>query len=1202
MKKTIFFLLNFLLSISAFAGTFKYAYNGQELEYTVLDEGAKTVEVTRPIIRDYFDIYSIIIPEIAKDGDNEYTVISIGDKAFYDSGFLTSIFIPESVKEVGKEVFKECYALKKAEFSSLESLCTIHFTDAYSNPVWVAKNLYIEGKLISNLVIPETVMEIGNYAFAGCNMTSVSIPTSVKSIGVGAFENCNGLREAEFSSIQSLCAINFSEKKSNPLYYAKKLSIAGNEISDVVIPEGVEDISSYAFSGCDMASVLLPTTVITIGAGAFEGCDSLTAVTIPESVETIGENAFNCSELKHVQFDAINCTSSAKVSYNKKLTAFSSSVETVVFGDKVRIIPSYAFYGASLTSVTIPESVEIIGDEAFSCDQLFDGTLKHVQFNAINCTSCWSDTNPIFPYYEIHAPFSKGLESVEFGENVKIIPPYTFYGCHIKAVTIPESVETIGDGAFYYCWDLKNIEFNAINCTKCGAEQSPECDPVFYSAVETITIGEKVKNIPPYAFNICSISSVTIPEAVETIGEKAFSNCRNLNSIEFNAINCTKIGYKSSSESEPVFSNSVETITFGENVKNIPPYAFNGASLTSVTIPESVETIGEKAFWYVNHVRFNAINCITCGSEGNSSFCSSVETITFGENVKRLPDYLLYGCREFSHLTIPNSVEEIGKFAFAQTGIMTVILPPSVKKIERGAFSECLSFKKGAYPNTASVSSEFADFGEGTFYDFWIGYDPEGAVIEDDWVYGPDKSEILFAPYYVNNDFIIPETVTSIGKGAFKRCFELTSLELPNSIINIGEDAFKNCTALTSVSIPNSVIKIGEYAFKNCTALTSISIPSSVLEIGKSAFEYCQALTKAEFSSVESLCNIKFSNSISNPLAYSKDLYIAGQKITDVVIPNSVKTIGDYAFNYSNINSVQIPNSVTSIGEYSFGYCNKLSSISLPNSVTKIGNWAFAGCTGMKTLMLSDNLLSIEEFAFYDCRSLSSLSIPSTVTKIGDYAFMYCGELTSVTIPNNVTSVGVGIFLGCRSLREIKVDTGNKKYFSEDGVLFNKSKSRLIQCPAEKENYSIPASVESIEEVAFGQCYNLISVSIPSSVTSIAENAFEGCNALESVYYNVENPIATTEDAFDFRSYYFATLYVPFSSIEKCREVVPWKNFVKIEGYDFSGVESISDESDAELPCEIFNLNGIKLGTSLETLKPGIYIVRRGDKVDKIRI
>ena len=190
---------------------------------------------------------------------------------------------------------------------------------------------------------------------------------------------------------------------------------------------------------------------------------------------------------------------------------------------------------------------------------------------------------------------------------------------------------------------------------------------------------------------------------------------------------------------------------------------------------------------------------------------------------------------------------------------------------------------------------------------------------------------------------------------------------------------------------------------------------------------------------------------------------------------------------------------VTSIGKDAFCNWSSLTSVTIPTSVTEIGQGAFSGCRSLTSVTIPNSVSEIGESAFSSCRSLTSVTIPKSVTSIGDEAFYWCSELTSVTIPNSVTSIGSGPFARCTNLNEIIVEGGNEYYCSDNGVLYNYKKTRLIQCPGTKTEFEIPNSVTQIDSGAFWGCRSLTSVTIPNSVTSIDSYAFSYCSSLTSV-------------------------------------------------------------------------------------------------------
>ena len=214
----------------------------------------------------------------------------------------------------------------------------------------------------------------------------------------------------------------------------------------------------------------------------------------------------------------------------------------------------------------------------------------------------------------------------------------------------------------------------------------------------------------------------------------------------------------------------------------------------------------------------------------------------------------------------------------------------------------------------------------------------------------------------------IGNSVTSIGEDAFYQCSGLTSVTIGNSVTSIGSCAFCECSGLTSVTIPNSVTSIGYRAFFFCSGLTSVTIGNSVTSIGESAFGGCSGLKKVIVKDITAWCNIKFGDG-SNPLSYADHIYSdENTEITDLVIPNSVTSIGRSAFGRcSGLTSVTIPNNVTSIGDYAFYKCSGLTSVTIGNSVTSIGNGAFWGCSGLTSVTIPNSVTSIGEDAFEDC-------------------------------------------------------------------------------------------------------------------------------------------------------------------------------------------------------------------------------------------
>lgn len=356
-------------------------------------------------------------------------------------------------------------------------------------------------------------------------------------------------------------------------------------------------------------------------------------------------------------------------------------------------------------------------------------------------------------------------------------------------------------------------------------------------------------------------------------------------------------------------------------------------SLTSVTIPETVNIIGYFAFFE----------------------CSGLTGISIPETVTIIDDGAFKGCSRLASVTIPRSVTRLGYEAFSGCSDLTsVTIPKAITHIGARAFSYC-----------EGLTSLNVENGNET-YD---SRDNCNAIIET-------TSNAMIAAC---QNTVIPNSVTAIIY-AFAGCSSLASVTIPNSVTWIGNEAFSGCSGLTSVSIPNSVTVIAPFAFFECSGLTSVDIPNSVIIIDDGAFKSCTRLT-----------------SVTIPKSVTRigaDAFANCTGLTSVTIPNTITTIssGMFASCYG-LTSISIPNSVTSIGPLAFAYCSGLTSVTIPNSVTLVGDEAFTDCIGLTCVTIPNSVTTIGSSAFAYCSRLTSVTIPNSVTTIGERAFAYCENL-----------------------------------------------------------------------------------------------------------------------------------------------------------------------------------------------------------------
>ena len=339
--------------------------------------------------------------------------------------------------------------------------------------------------------------------------------------------------------------------------------------------------------------------------------------------------------------------------------------------------------------------------------------------------------------------------------------------------------------------------------------------------------------------------------------------------------------------------------------------------------------------------------------------------------------------------------------------ILTVKIETGVTTIGKSAFSYCSSLKSVTIPDIVTTIGQQAFDCCRSLTSVTI---PDSVTIIEDGAFRCCESL---------TNVTIGNSVTTIGKYAFSECSSLTSVTIPSSVTTIGYMAFDECSSLTNVTIPNGVTTIGMFAFSYCRSLTSVEIPDSVTTIGKSAFSVCISLTSINVASG----NLNYLSEDGVLFDKNKSKLIQcpiGNQRTEYTVPNSVTTIGEYAFSCCrSLTSVTIPNSETIIEDGAFDQCYSLISVTIPDSVTTIGYRAFDYCRSLTSVTIPNSVKTIGGWAFSDCTSLTSITIPNSVTTIGYWSFSHCSGLTSVTIPNSVTTIVEGAFFDCSSLKDV---------------------------------------------------------------------------------------------------------------------------------------------------------------------------------------
>jgi hypothetical protein len=546
----------------------------------------------------------------------------------------------------------------------------------------------------------------------------------------------------------------------------------------------------------------------------------------------------------------------------------------------------------------------------------------------------------------------------------------------------------------------------------------------------SVVIPDSAKYIESYAFGNCyNLTTVDLGDGVTSIGDYAFEECANLNTLTIpNSV--YSIGYSAFQRCD-----GLRSVTIGTGVTDIESNAFYDCSNIIEVINYSSLNIEAGSSEYGSI----AANALEVHSEDNSKIITTDEGLEW--YVSNNGSYLLNYPGTETEIVLPDSINglpyAIGPYIFnGREDITSITLPEGCIGICDYAFYNCTGLTEIVIP--ASV----ANIGNYAFY---------GCT---------GLTELDF-----------PDSVINIGDYAFYKCTGLTELDLPDSVINIGEYAFYGCSGFTEISLSNNLTTIGERAFYNCSNVTELRIPSSVTSIGATAFRGCSKLEKVHTSDVAAWCNINFGASASP--VYENDsalLYINNELPTEIVIPDSVN---------------QIPN-------FAFAKCNTLTNITIPDSVTSIGGSAFSGCTALTDITIPDSVTSVGGNAFDKCIGLTEIVIPNSVTSMGMCPLKACSGLTDVTVP----------FLGMTAINTTNLAYcllgslfgGNFTGSTSVTQYYDYGRTTTWYIPSGLKNVTVNGG--QIPIGAFSGCSMLESITLGNDVTAVGAMAFQNCTGL----------------------------------------------------------------------------------------------------------
>ncbi len=486
-------------------------------------------------------------------------------------------------------------------------------------------------------------------------------------------------------------------------------------------------------------------------------------------------------------------------------------------------------------------------------------------------------------------------------------------------------------------------------------------------------------------------------------------------------------------------------------------------------------------------------------------------------------------------VTIPEKINSktvtaIGDSAFkGNTGITSVTLPKTLKTIKKYAFANCSALASINIPSTVETIDAYVFYNcsKMTSFSYPVSLKSAGSYIFQNTsvktVTVPET--VTEIPSYIFNHanmlekVVLPDTVTKIGEYAFHDCAKLTSINLPDTVETIGREAFSEC-GLTSINFPKKLKNVGAYvfedtpiktikvkegvtalpnnAFYSANKLESVVLPTTLKTIGEYSFYACTSLKTVTIpEETESIGRNAFDNCVA---------------LTKVVMNDSLKTIGNSAFaDCSVLASIEVPDTVTTIGSYAFENCKKLTTFNYPKKLTSIGGYVLSNVP-VKTITVKSSVTALPENAFKGANLLEKVVLPSGLKTIGSYAFEYCSSLTSVNVPDGVEKIGSYAFNDCVKLTSINYPKSlasiGSYAFENTAIKTITVKEGVTALPTDAFKYAnnlekvvLPSTLKTIGSYAFDDCYSLTSVNVPDSVETIGSYAFNDCQKLTSINY-----------------------------------------------------------------------------------------------------
>lgn len=1025
----------------------------------------------------------------------------------------------------------------------------------------VLPTIYNNSSSIEEVVIGSGYTEISEKSFNySCkSLKKVTIPSSVKKIGRDSF-TCNTDIYYE-GNANTWCLIDFSDQSI--LYNTENLYINNKLVEEVEI-SGINKINANAFAGYKkLTKVVINSSVRTIGMAAFAGLENIVYLELPATLSKVENAAFANTNIEDVYYNGnvnqwVNIEFEDNIEYygylanNPISTCENFYINNVLLTEIDEIssdnLNSYAFYEYEKL-----ERINKINVSSFIGSQVFYGC-NDLIIDTLDISKDLSEESS----HNIEAKITNLITSAKNGyiiqgtENItnvnvvsgKVINSYflSVASQNIKTLIIGDTVETIEEGVFRYA-NLDSLQI--------GSSVAKISNNAFYDANIKELIFDGLVNSMASAFE--SANALVVKTVAENVNQIKYMHIDSLYVTEGSTLNLsigsmTLLEIPETIKNVSVSGSDIQEIRFNGTVEqwssidvNLHPYLalstggkflIDGEEISEVNISSNVTRIGVNAFAYMPIKSVTLASCVKEIDNSAFYYCPELTSVSLSEGITHIKDSAFYGCTKLEELNVPESLEFLSGNAFKNTkwindlkadeisieygGLIYIhdflytvkkdLLTSDAVEIKEGTKAICSTAFSGVDNiKTVSIPSSVKEFGDFAFSSFKGKFN------------FPEKLEIIGRRAFTNGidgDVVLPDSVKTIGDGAFYNCSGLKSVVLPSQLTELPAELFYNCGKLTDVVMGDNVKTIGDNAFRYCYWLKNINLSTNLERIGEKAFEFCIALKDIELP--EGLLEI-------SKYAF-KD-----SAITKVTIPSAITEISEGAFqNTYELESVEILGNITAINDYAFEKNTKLVNINLPDTITIIGGAAFSNCANVQIEKLPANLVYIGASAFKNCLCFTELDL-SKVDYIGGGAFSGNTNLSKVTLSNNLENLYGSTFKStaikeiyipasvltiqntdfayCSNLVSIIVDEDNPNYTSSfyglnDAGIVTKDFTRIIRGAGAAEGYygvTVP-EVKYIDQYAYSGLQISI-VEIPNKVEQIHSYAFDACSILSSIRY-----------------------------------------------------------------------------------------------------